>query len=334
MAHVVAVTGAGGFIGSHLVEELLASGRTVRALVHYNALGSPGHLDDVARFLPAEVRARLSIVRGDVTDARCMRELVAGCAEVYHLAALIGIPYSYSAPGSYVATNIVGTMNVLEACRDGGVGRLLHTSTSEAYGTALRTPMDESHPLQAQSPYSASKIAADKLAESYHLSFGLPVTTVRPFNTYGPRQSLRAVIPAIASQLLFSKAPTLHLGALDPVRDFTFVTDTAAAFLRIAETPAAVAVGRTYNLGVGAGVTIGETARLLMKIVGVEKELTTDAERLRPAASEVRVLLSDNSRVRAETGWAPRVGFEEGLRRTVEYLRACGPQAASGEYVR
>lgn len=318
------VTGAGGFIGSHLVETLLARGWSVRALVHYNALGSRGHLDAIARGLSAAapaLAAKLEIVAGDVTDARCVRALVDGAAAVFHLAALIGIPYSYIAPQSYVQTNIVGTMNVLEACRDAHTGILLHTSTSETLGTARVTPQDERHLLQGQSPYAATKIAADKLAESYFLSFGLPVVTVRPFNTYGPRQSARAVIPTILSQALSPECPEIRLGSLTPVRDLTFVADTARAFAEIAESPRKVVAGRLYHLGCGAGVTVGEIARLALDVAGVEKPIVSTADRIRPERSEVLALVSDPARIAREVGWHATISLREGLAKTAEWIR-------------
>jgi len=244
---------------------------------------------------------------------------VAGCSTVFHLAALIAIPYSYRAPQSYVDTNVTGTVNVLEACRNRRVKRLVHTSTSEVYGTARYTPIDEEHPLQGQSPYSASKIAADKLVESYHRSFGLPAVTVRPFNTYGPRQSARAVIPSVLCQLLSGKE-TLAVGSLSPVRDFNYVADTVAGFLAAARAPKAV--GLTLNLGTGRGVTIGETVRLLMRLSGRRAALRTEKARVRPEASEVFRLLADARLARKVAGWSPRVTLEQGLARTIEHVRA------------
>jgi NAD dependent epimerase/dehydratase len=318
------VTGAGGFIGSHLVEMLLERGAHVRALVHYNALGMIGHLNDVAS---GPLSDRLQIINGDVCDARCMRELVGGADSVFHLAALVGIPYSYRAPESYVAVNIHGTLNVLEACRDAKVSRILHTSTSETYGSAVRTPMDERHPLQAQSPYSASKIAADKLAESYALSFGLPVTTVRPFNTYGPRQSLRAVIPTILSQALSADCDAIELGSLDPVRDLTFVADTACAYCEIASASLDKVAGRLYNLGTGRGYSIREVAETALRVVGVDKPIRCVPNRERPEKSEVLALISDPSRIAKEVGWHAEVSLETGLGQTAEWLRRNPPDA-------
>jgi NAD dependent epimerase/dehydratase len=315
-----AVTGAGGFIGSHLVEALLERGARVRALVHYNALGCVGNL----AFLDPKVldSERLEIVAGDVRDARCVRDLVRGASRVFHLAALIGIPYSYVAPESYIQTNVRGTLNVLEACRDAKVDRVLHTSTSEVYGTARTTPMDERHPLQAQSPYSASKIAADKLAESYILSFGLPVTTVRPFNTYGPRQSMRAIVPTAMVQALSERCAEIRVGSLDPVRDLTYVEDTARAYCEIACAPLEKVRGRLYNLGTGEGVSVAKLIHKIQRILGTDKPVVVDESRVRPEASEVRQLISNPSRVKEEAGWSASVSLCEGLRRTAQWLRA------------
>jgi NAD dependent epimerase/dehydratase len=311
----VLVTGAGGFIGSHLVEALVGAGAHVRALVRYTSRGSWGHLEQVT----PEVRHSIKVALGDVRDAQFIRHHVRGCDVVFHLAALIGIPYSYEASESYVDTNVRGTLNVLQAARDAAGPRVVITSTSEVYGTAVYTPMDEKHPLQAQSPYSASKIAADKLAESYHLSFGLPVVTVRPFNTYGPRQSARAVIPTIVSQVL-AGGDTLRLGSLDPVRDLTYVGDTVRGFLRagIAEQ----AVGQVINLGTGHGISIGELARAIMQIAGRKLAIVADADRVRPPASEVRLLIAKTERARDLLGWEPEVPLAEGLKRVVDYVSA------------
>jgi NAD dependent epimerase/dehydratase len=310
----VLVTGAGGFIGSHLVERLLQSGWQVRALVRYNGRGSWGHLDPLRSSPPENLEVRL----GDVTDAGLVRDLVAGCDLVLHLAALIGIPYSYHAPASYVATNLGGTLNVLEACRQARVRRVVVTSTSEVYGTARYTPIDEAHPLQAQSPYAASKIAADKLAESYYCSFDLPVVTLRPFNTFGPRQSARAVIPTVLTQAL-AGAREVRLGNLDPKRDLTYVDDTVSAFLLAAE--ASGIEGQVIHFGQGQAVSVGELARMCLHVAGRDAVLTSVAERQRPEKSEVGLLVCNAARARALLGWQPRVTLEEGLRRTAEYLR-------------
>lgn len=311
----VVVTGAGGFIGSHLTEELARQGAKVRALVHYNSRGHWGFLEE----LDPALKKRVEIIAGDVTDPNCMAELIEGSEVVFHLAALIAIPYSYAAPSSYVATNISGTLNVLEACRRWRVGRLVHTSTSETYGTARFVPITEEHPLQGQSPYAASKIGADQIALSFEKSFGLPVAVCRPFNTYGPRQSARAVIPSIACQLLQEK-PVLKLGALSPIRDFNFVSDTVDGFLAIAASKSAI--GEVINIGSGRGVSIGETARLLMKLTGRRAEIKEDRVRLRPERSEVMRLICSNKKALKLTGWKPRVSLEQGLARTAEYVRA------------
>ncbi|BDG07081.1 GDP-mannose 4,6-dehydratase [Anaeromyxobacter paludicola] len=310
----VLVTGAGGFIGSHLVELLVRRGAKVRAMVHYDARADQSNLELVS----PEVRGAFEVVSGNVEDPYFVASAVKGQEAVFHLAALIAIPYSYLAPASFVATNVQGTLNVLEACRTQGVSRLVHTSTSETYGTALYTPIDEQHPLQGQSPYSASKIGADKLAESYHLSFGLPVATVRPFNTYGPRQSARAVIPTIIAQALAS--PAIRLGSLTPVRDLNYVLDTVAGFVAVAESDAAV--GQVVNVGSGSAVTIGELAALILRIMGIEKEIVVDQARVRPEKSEVMALLADRRKAEALTGWTPRYTLEQGLRETVEFVRA------------
>jgi len=320
MGNVCAVTGAGGFIGSHLVEALLLRGAKVKALTHYNALGAIGHL---ASLNPAyRDSGQLTIIAGDVCDARCVHEFIKDVEVVFHLAALIGIPYSYTAPESYLRINAQGTLNVLDACRDIGVSRILHTSTSETYGTARATPMDEHHLLQGQSPYSASKIAADKLAESYALSFSMPVTTVRPFNTYGPRQSMRAVVPTIIAQALNPDCKEIRLGSLDPVRDLTFVEDTARAFVEIATAPINIVSGRLYNLGTGTGFTIGHIAEEIQRIVGVKKNIVCEDERVRPEKSEVLKLISDPSRVEREVGWKAKITLNEGLQKTAEWVSA------------
>jgi NAD dependent epimerase/dehydratase len=312
---LAAVTGAEGFIGSHLVEALVARGTRVRALVLYNSFNAWGWLEA----LPAEVLEHVEVVMGDVRDPRSALELVSGADVVYHLAALIAIPYSYRAPSSYLATNAVGTLNVLEAVRTAGTGRMVHTSTSEVYGTALRVPIDEEHPLQAQSPYSASKIAADKLAESYHLSFDVPVVTLRPFNTFGPRQSARAVIPTIISQLAAGHQE-VRLGAVTPRRDFTYVADIAAAFVAVGSAPAERVVGRVLNAGTGTDITIGDLARTIGDLMERPVNLVADEERLRPAASEVMQLVADSTQLRTLTGWMPSRTLADGLRETIRWF--------------
>lgn len=310
----VLVTGATGFIGSHLVERLVSEGARVRAMAHYRS--DPG-LHNLG-FLTHDQRASIEVIRGDVADAFFVHRAVEDCEVVFHLAALIAIPYSYIAPASYVATNVTGTLNVLEACRSVGTPRLVHTSTSECYGTAQYTPIDETHPLQGQSPYAASKIAADKLAESYFCSFGLPVVTLRPFNTFGPRQSTRAVIPTIISQLV-AGMDEIKLGALRPIRDFTFVADTVSAFMQGAVTSGIE--GKLFNLGVGKGIEIGDLARKLVELAGTNARVTCDNERLRPEKSEVMALISDNSKSRREICWEPRFTLDEGLNETIEFVR-------------
>jgi NAD dependent epimerase/dehydratase len=309
----VLVTGAAGFIGSHLVQRLLALGGKVRAMTHYRSEPSLHNL----KFLTQDEMTRVEVIRGNIEDAYFVRDAVEGCDTVFHLAALVDIPYSYIAPASYVATNVQGTLNVLEACRREGTPRLVHTSTSECYGTARYTPINEEHPLQGQSPYSASKIAADKIVESYYKSFELPVVTIRPFNTFGPRQSARAVIPTIIVQLM-SGAKSLKLGALAPVRDFTFVADTAEGLIRGAS--AGDVSGETFNLGFGKGIAIGELARRIMDLASITVPIETEELRLRPPGSEVMALISDNSRTLARLGWSPQISLENGLLQTIEFV--------------
>lgn len=308
----VLVTGAEGFIGSALVDLLVEQGAEVRAFVHYKPYAEKGNL---ARYLVPD--SPVEMISGDVRDAGRVMDAVAGCDTVFHLAALIGIPYSYDSPGAYVQTNVVGTENIAEACRRHAVRRLVHTSTSEVYGTALTAPIAEDHPLQPQSPYSASKIGADMMALSHWHAFELPVTVVRPFNTYGPRQSARAVIPTILAQL-HSGARRLKLGSLTPTRDFTFVTDTAAGFLAMADCDRAL--GQVVNLGSGRETSIGALAQALIEASGSTAEVEVDPARLRPSGSEVERLLSDNSRAREWASWEPRVSLTEGLARTSEWV--------------
>ena len=315
MTTTVAVTGADGFIGSHLVELLVARGHRVRAMAQYNSLGTWGWLDS----LPADVMSEVDVVSGDVSDGDTVRDLVSGAATVYHLAALIAIPHSYRAPRSYVQTNVVGTLNVLEAVREHRCDRLVHTSTSETYGTARTVPIAETHPTQAQSPYAASKVGADKLVESYHASFGLPAVTLRPFNTFGPRQSARAVIPTVVSQIA-AGADEILLGALDPTRDFLFVHDTAEAFATVGAAPAEAVVGQAFNAGTGEEISIGELASLVTQLMGRPVPVRLDEQRLRPAASEVMRLICDSTKLRAATGWAPRHTLTDGLKQTIEWF--------------
>lgn len=309
----VLITGAAGFIGSHLCEAAVAAGAKVRAVIHYNGRGDLGHLAT----LDEPVRRELEIVPSDVRDRTAMRKAVEGCDIVLHLAALIGIPYSYQAPQSYVDVNVVGTLNILEACRDVGVGRLVHTSTSETYGTAQYVPIDEKHPLHAQSPYAATKVAADQLAYSYYASFQAPVVIVRPFNTYGPRQSMRAVIPTIIAQAL--AGDRLKLGSLTPVRDFLYVKDTARGFLAAATANESV-LGEVLNLGTGAGVTIGEVVDRVAKRLGKKLNVTTSDDRLRPEKSEVLQLLCSAEKTKRLTGWTPTVDLDAGLAETIAWI--------------
>jgi NAD dependent epimerase/dehydratase len=309
----ILVTGAGGFIGSQLVEALLAAGARVRAFVRYNSRGEPGML----RLLPAELADRLEIIPGDLRDQQAIFDAARGCELVFHLGALISIPYSYRHPYEVAEVNFMGTLNVLMACRELGLPRLVHTSTSEVYGTARRAPIDEEHPLQGQSPYSASKIGADKLAESFYCAYNLPVVTVRPFNTFGPRQSTRAVIPTIITQALVNN--TIHLGNLDTTRDFTFVSDTVAGFMAAAAT--ASVEGGVFNLGTGQEIRIGEIAERIAQKIGKSVKIEVDAHRLRPGKSEVLRLISDNRLAREKLGWSPQVSLDEGLERTIEWIR-------------
>ncbi len=306
------ITGAGGFIGSHLVELTVQRGYAVRAFVHYNSLGTAGWLDR------SPYRAQVEIVHGDVRDLDTVAGAVRGCDTVFHLAALIGIPYSYVSPLAYLRTNLEGTYNVLQAARDTGVGRVLITSTSETYGTAQYVPIDEKHPPNAQSPYAASKVGADQLALSFHRAFGLDVRLVRPFNTYGPRQSARAIIPTIVSQIVAGRT-RLRLGNLEPTRDLTFVLDTVAGFLAIAD--CASCVGTATNIGVDEEISIRDLARRIGTLMEVEVSFELDPARTRPLESEVERLRCDNRRIRALTGWSPASTLDAGLRATIGWLR-------------
>ncbi len=307
----VLVTGAGGFIGSHLAEHLVREGASVRAMVHYNALGKRGWLDH------SSLAGDMEILAGDITDRDSVRAGVKGCDLVFHLGALIAIPYSYQAPRSYVRANIEGTLNVLQAALDEGARRVLHTSTSEVYGTALFVPITEEHPLQGQSPYSASKIGADKMAEAFAASFDLEVVTVRPFNTFGPRQSMRAVIPTIISQCL--RGNQIRLGAVSPTRDLNFVQNTVEGFCAAALAPDAS--GQTINFGSGREISVGDLALLIGRMCGKEVEILCEQERLRPGKSEVERLLACNKKALALTGWTPRVALEEGLEKTLAWMQ-------------
>lgn len=310
----VLVTGADGFIGSHLTEALLAKGYSVRALAQYNSFNNWGWLEDVTE------SPDLEIVCGDVRDAAFCRELCSGIDTVYHLAALIAIPFSYVAPESYVDTNIKGTLNMCQAVRDAGCRRLVVTSTSEVYGTAKYVPIDEKHPRQPQSPYSATKIGADAIAQSFYNAFGLPVVTARPFNAYGPRQSARAIIPTVITQIASGRRQ-IKLGDLTPTRDFNFVTDIAAGFIALGETPGIE--GRDINIATGREVSMGETVATIQRLMGAELEIVCDAQRLRPANSEVNRLCGDNSLIESLTSWRPQHTLEDGLRKTIDWF--CQP---------
>jgi NAD dependent epimerase/dehydratase len=310
----VVVTGADGFIGSHLTEALVERGAQVTAFCYYNSFDSRGWLDNI----PASIADQVEFFMGDIRDPNGVRTALAGKDAVFHLAALIGIPFSYHSPDSYLDTNVRGTLNVLQASRDLGLERVVVTSTSEVYGTAQYVPIDEGHPLQGQSPYSASKIGADKMAESFYRSFDLPVVTARPFNTYGPRQSARAVIPTIITQLL-AGASELKLGSLHPTRDLNYVADTCAGFIALAECDEAV--GREVNIGSGREISIGDLAEKLIALTGAQATILTDDVRLRPEKSEVERLLAANALIRELTDWAPSVSLDEGLTQTVEWFR-------------
>lgn len=304
----ILVTGADGFIGSHLVEHLVGQGHLVRAFVYYNSFNSWGWLDQSSD----EVRRSIEVFAGDIRDPHGVRTAMQGCDVVLHLAALIAIPYSYHSPDTYVDTNIKGTLNVVQAARDLGVQRVVHTSTSEVYGTARFVPITEEHPLQGQSPYSASKIGADQIALSFHASFETPVSVIRPFNTYGPRQSARAVIPTIITQIA-SGQTELKLGAVHPTRDFNFVQDTVRGFVAMAESDAAL--GQVVNVGSNYEISIGDTAGLIAELMGQEIRFVTDEQRMRPTGSEVERLWADNTKARTLINWQPEYADVEGLRR-------------------
>ena len=326
MSNRVLVTGADGFIGSHLTEELVKSGEKVTAFCLYNSFGTLGWIDT----LPKEIRSEIEIFTGDVRDPNGVRTAMCGQQRVFHLAALIAIPFSYHSPDSYVDTNIKGTLNVLNAARELGTERVMVTSTSEVYGTAQYVPIDEKHPFQGQSPYSATKIGADRLAESFYRSFDLPVTIVRPFNTYGPRQSGRAVIPTIISQLLAGQQE-IHLGKLSPTRDFNFVKDTAHGFMAIANCPAAI--GQELNIATGEEHSIGDLANELIAQINPNAKIVCEEERLRPEKSEVNRLLGDSTKMRALTGWKPEYIFEQGLAETVAWIRDNLNTYKVGQYI-
>ena len=307
----ILVTGSDGFIGSHLTEELIRRGHDVRAFVYYNSFNSWGWLDT----LEPDIKDSMEVVAGDVRDPFGVKSAVDGCDVVMHLAALIAIPFSYKSPDAYVDTNVKGTLNILQAARELGVEKVVHTSTSETYGTARYVPIDEEHPLQGQSPYSASKIGADQMAGAFYASFGVPVAIIRPFNTYGPRQSARAVIPTIITQIA-NGAKDIRLGALHPTRDFNYVTDIARGFIAIAESDAAV--GEVINVGSNFEITIGDTAALIAEVMGAQINIVCEQERLRPDKSEVERLYSSNEKARRLANWSPEYGGREGLRRGLE----------------
>ncbi len=308
----VLVTGAGGFIGSHLVERLVREGAQVRAFVRYNSRGDSGILSQVS----PEILAQVELIGGDIRDLPAIMAASRKTDILFHLGAIIAIPYSYLHPAEVVESNVLGTLNVLLAARENEIGRVIHTSTSEVYGTAQRVPIDETHPLQGQSPYSASKIGADKLAESFYCAYNLPVVTVRPFNTYGPRQSTRAIIPTIITQALTQ--PVVRIGNLEARRDFTYVSDTVSGFLCAAETEGVE--GHTFNLGTGSDIRIGELAEKIIRIIGKQVEFAIDPQRLRPEKSEVQRLISDNRLARQWLGWAPGVDLDAGLSQTIDWI--------------
>lgn len=314
VGRTVLVTGAGGFIGSHLIEHLVSEGANVRAFLRYNSRGSRGLLE----LSPSDVLREIEVFWGDLRDAATVRKAMRQADGVFHLGALIGIPYSYNAPDAYVATNVGGTLNLLEASLGESVQFFVHTSTSEVYGTAQRVPIDETHPLNAQSPYAATKIGADQLAQSFYLSFGLPVRTIRPFNTFGPHQSARAVIPAIVSQAL-GDGP-IRLGSLSTVRDLTYVVDTVEAFVRMATTHAAV--GQVINVGSGFGISIDEVVKKVLRLIGRDADVVLDEQRLRPESSEVLRLICDNSKAKEVLGWEPQYTLEEGLTKVIDFISA------------
>ncbi|WP_459928317.1 SDR family NAD(P)-dependent oxidoreductase [Desulfosporosinus burensis] len=320
----VLITGAGGFIGSHLAEALVKAAAKVRVFIRYNSRDGRGNLED----LEPGLLEQIEIIAGDLRDADVIERTVKGCDAVFHLGALVGIPYSYKNPREVVETNILGTFNVLTAARDHGVERIVHTSTSEVYGSALYVPIDESHPLQGQSPYSASKIGADKLAESFYASYDLPVVTVRPFNCYGPRQSARAVIPTLITQALACQE--IRLGNTDTLRDFTFVTDTAEGFIKAAQSQEGF--GKVINIGSGREISIGQLAQIIINAIQSTAKIVVDEARVRPSRSEVNRLLADNRLAKETIGWEPRVSLEEGIKKTVVWVAAHMNRFQIGKY--
>ena len=319
---IVVVTGAGGFIGSHLAERLVESGARTRAFLHYNALGSRGWLDE------SPVRDQIEVAFGDIRDPDTLAPALRGAEVVFHLAALIGIPYSYRSPQSYIRTNVEGTLNVLQAAAEADVRHVIHTSTSEVYGTARQKRIREDHPLQAQSPYSASKIAADKVAESLHRSLGLAVSTIRPFNAFGPRQSLRAILPNIVCQAL--KQDRIELGNLEATRDFNYISDTVEGFLRVAESPASI--GEVINIGSGREISIRNVAETILRLMGKKLPIRSVKERKRPKDSEVDRLCADNGKARTLIGWQPKVALEDGLQKLIDAIERNLSHYRSGEY--
>lgn len=309
----ILVTGADGFIGSHLVEELVRKGYRVRAFVYYNSFNSWGWLDHS----PAEIRSSIEVFAGDIRDPHGVRKAMEGCDVVMHLAALIAIPYSYHSPDTYVDTNVKGTLNIVQAARGLGVKKVVHASTSEVYGTAQFVPITEKHPLQGQSPYSASKIGADQIAMSFYCAFNTPVATIRPFNTYGPRQSARAVIPTVITQIIAGHK-TIKLGSLHPTRDFNYVLDTVEGFIAVAESEQTI--GEVVNCGSNYEISIGDTVKLIAEIMGVDIEIETDLARCRPEKSEVERLWGDNSKLQCLTGFKPKIGLRQGLEKTIEWF--------------
>jgi len=321
----ILVTGAGGFIGSHLVEALASKGAELKIFIRYNSRNDFGMI----KHIPSDIRNNLDVITGDIIDFSTVKKAVKNCDIVFHLAALIGIPYSYVAPGRYVDTNIKGTLNILQASREEGVEKIIHTSTSEVYGTAKYVPIDENHPLEGQSPYSASKIGADMLAHSYFFSFNTPIVIIRPFNTFGPRQSARAVIPTIISQALSENK--VNLGMLTTVRDFTYVNDTVNGFIKVAESD--ISIGDIFNIGTGTGITIGELAKKILTIMECQDiPIYTDCNRIRPEKSEVLNLICDNSKAKSMIGWSPRYSLDEGLKETIEWVRQNKNIYKSGVY--
>lgn len=311
----VLVTGAEGFIGSHLTERLVELGADVTALVQYNSFNNWGWIDTFDK----NVKDNIKVITGDIREYDNVKRMVSGQEVIMHLAALIAIPYSYLSPMAYVRTNVEGTTNILEACRDEeNIEKIVHTSTSETYGTALYVPIDEKHPMQGQSPYSASKIGADKMAESFYRSFNLPIATIRPFNTYGPRQSARAVIPTIISQILAGKRE-IKLGSLTPTRDFNYVKDTAEAFVKIAESEKTI--GEVINAGSNYEISIGDTAQKIIDLIGHDVKILCDEERIRPEKSEVNRLWADNTKIKTLTDWTPKYSIDEGLKETIEWIK-------------